>query len=95
MIVGVPIVSSAHSKDSIDMSNHRIENRTDLEYEITELIQEYASWALSMINIGDVLNRLSRLLVVHRLWVIPGFYLLVKAMVTMEGIDTSLIPIST
>ncbi len=79
-------------KTLYDMSNQRIENRTDLEYEIAELVQEYASRPLSMINIGEVLNRLSRLLVVHRLRVIPGFYLLVKAMVTMEGIGYKLDP---
>lgn len=75
-----------------DMSNYQLERKEDLEYEIAELIEEYASRTLGQINIGDVLNRLSKLLVVHRLRIIPGFYLLVKAMVTMEGIGFKLNP---
>ena len=79
-------------KTLYDMSNHMVERKEDLEYEIAELIQEYASRSLATINIGEVLNRLSRLLIVHRLQVIPGFYLLVKAVVTMEGIGYKLDP---
>ncbi|KMQ51693.1 ubiquinone biosynthesis protein UbiB [Chitinispirillum alkaliphilum] len=63
-----------------------------LEYEIAEMIQEYASRELGAINVGEVLNRLSQILVSHRLKLIPGFYLLVKALVTMEGIGYKLDP---
>lgn len=75
-----------------DMSNFQLERKENLEYEIAELIQEYASRTLAMINISDILNHLSKLMIVHRLKVIPGFYLLVKAMVTMEGIGYKLDP---
>lgn len=75
-----------------DMSEQQLENKEDLEYEVAEMIQEYASRTLSAINIGEVLNKLSSLLTAHRLKVIPGFYLLVKAMVTMEGIGYKLDP---
>jgi ubiquinone biosynthesis protein len=75
-----------------DMSNYQLERKEDLEYEIAELIEEYASRTLGQINIGEVLNRLSKLLIVHRLRIIPGFYLLVKAVVTMEGIGFRLNP---
>ncbi len=93
IIVGIASRDSQRIvKTLYDMSNQKIERREDLEYEITELIQEYGSRSLATINIGEVLNRLSRLLVVHRLRVIPGFYLLVKAMVTMEGIGYKLDP---
>lgn len=74
------------------MSDIQKENREDLEYEIAELIQEYSSRSLRNINIGDVLHRLSRILSVHQLRVIPGFYLLVKALVTIEGIGYRLDP---
>ena len=79
-------------KTLYDMSSERVERKEELEYEISELIQEYASRSLRMINIGEVLNKLSRLLVVYRLKMIPGFYLLVKAMATMEGIGYKLDP---
>ena len=79
-------------KTLYDMSNYKTERKEELEYQITELIQEYANRPLSRINIGDVLNRLSKLLVVHRIRIVPGFYLLVKAMVTMEGIGYKLDP---
>jgi ubiquinone biosynthesis protein len=75
-----------------DMSSQQIERKEDLEYEVAEMIEEYASRTLSMINTGEVLNRLSRLLIDHRLKIIPGFYLLVKALVTMEGIGYKLDP---
>lgn len=79
-------------KTLYDMSSQQVERKEELEYEIAELIQEYVSRSLKMINIGEVLNKLSRLLVVYRLKVIPGFYLLVKAMATMEGIGYRLDP---
>ncbi len=75
-----------------DMSEQQLEKKEELEYEVAEMIQEYASRSLSAINIGDVLNKLSSLLTAHKLKVIPGFYLLVKAMVTMEGIGYKLDP---
>lgn len=79
-------------KTLYDMSSQHVERKEELEYEIAELIQEYVSRSLKMINIGEILNKLSRLLVVYRLKVIPGFYLLVKAMATMEGIGYKLDP---
>ncbi len=75
-----------------DMAEQQLERKDELEYEIAELIQEYASRSLSNINIGEMLNRLSLLLTVHKLKIIPGFYLLVKALVTMEGIGYKLDP---
>jgi ubiquinone biosynthesis protein len=79
-------------KTLLHMADHQIDGREELEFEIAELIQEYASRSLVMINIGDILNRLSKLLVTHKLRLIPGFYLLVKAVVTMEGLGLRLNP---
>jgi ubiquinone biosynthesis protein len=75
-----------------DMSEQQLERKDELEYKIAELIEEYASRSLSTINVGEILNRLSNLLIIHKLKIIPGFYLLVKAMVTMEGIGYKLDP---
>lgn len=74
------------------MSDIAQENREEFEYEIAELIQEYCARSLAEINIGEVLNRLSRILYVNKLRIIPGFYLLVKAIVTIEGIGYRLDP---
>lgn len=79
-------------KTLLEMADHQIEGKDELEYKIAELVEEYASKALGKINIGEVLNTLSQLLAKHRLKVVPGFYLLVKAVVTMEGIGYKLDP---
>ena len=74
------------------MSYRQLQNREELEYEISELIQEYASRSISAINVSEVLNKLSQLMAVHQIKVMPGFYLLVKAIVTIEGIGYRLDP---
>lgn len=79
-------------KTLYDMSEQQLERKEDLEYEIAELIEEYASRSISTVNIGEILNKLSFLLAVHKLKIIPGFYLLVKAVVTIEGIGYKLDP---
>ena len=79
-------------KTLYDMSEQQLERKEDLEYEIAELIEEYASRALSTINIGEILNKLSLLMTIHNLKIIPGFYLLVKAVVTIEGVGCKLDP---
>jgi ubiquinone biosynthesis protein len=79
-------------KTLLEMADHQIEGKDELEYKIAELVEEYASKALGKINIGEILNTLSQLLAKHRLKVVPGFYLLVKAVVTMEGIGYKLDP---
>jgi ubiquinone biosynthesis protein len=75
-----------------ELSDQRFDRREYLEHEIAELIHEYASASLHSINIGDVLQRLSRIMVEHRFRLIPGFYLLVKSLVTLEGIGYRLDP---
>jgi ubiquinone biosynthesis protein len=79
-------------KTLLEMADHQMARKDELEYKIAELVEEYASKALGKINIGEVLNTLSQLLAEHRLKVVPGFYLLIKAVVTMEGIGYRLDP---
>lgn len=74
------------------MSYRQLQNREELEYELSELLQEYASRSIAAINVSEVLNRLSQLMAVHQIRVMPGFYLLVKALVTIEGIGYRLDP---
>ncbi len=75
-----------------EMSYRQLQYREELEYEIAEMIQDYTTRSLSDINVGEVLNRLSQLMAVHHLRLLPGFYLLVKALVTIEGIGCRLDP---
>lgn len=75
-----------------EMSYHRLEYREELEYEVSELMQEYIGRTLVNVNISEVLNRLLKIMSVHQIRVLPGFYLLVKALVTIEGIALILNP---
>ena len=75
-----------------EMSYRQLEHREELEYEVSELIQEFASRSLAAIDVSDVLNRLSHLMTTHHIRVMPGIYLLVKAIVTIEGIGYKLDP---
>ena len=75
-----------------EMSYRQLLHREELEYEVSDMIQEYASRPLAAVNVSDVLNRLSRLMADHQIRVMPGFYLLVKALVTIEGIGYRLDP---
>ncbi|MBN1575770.1 MAG: AarF/ABC1/UbiB kinase family protein [Chitinispirillaceae bacterium] len=74
------------------MSYSQLEHRDELEYAVSDLLQEYASRSLSAINVGDLFNHFSQLMAVHRLRVLPGFFLLVKALVTIEGVGYKLDP---
>ena len=75
-----------------EISGQQIKHRDDLEYALTELIEEYAAKSLGTINVGEMLNSLTRILISFRIKLIPGFYLLVKALVTMEGVGSRLDP---
>jgi ubiquinone biosynthesis protein len=93
VVIGVVRNDPAHIVRVLqEFANNVIERKEDLEYEIAELMQEYGSRNLESINIGDLFNRLSRLLVIYRIRLIPGFYLLVKSLATLEGIGLTLDP---
>lgn len=75
-----------------EISGQQIKHGDDLEYALTELIEEYAAKSLGTINIGEMLSRLTNILITFHIKLIPGFYLLVKALVTMEGVGSKLDP---
>ncbi|MDR0306483.1 MAG: hypothetical protein LBI42_06570, partial [Chitinispirillales bacterium] len=75
-----------------EISGQQIKRGDDLEYALTELIEEYAAKSLGEVNIGEMLNSLTNILISFRIKLIPGFYLLVKALVTMEGVGSKLDP---
>lgn len=64
----------------------------DLEFQVSELLEAYSLVALKDFRIGEFLNRLIRLIIRNRLRMPPGFYLMLKAIVTLEGVARRLDP---
>ncbi len=64
----------------------------DLEFQVGELLEAYSFVALKDFRIGEFLNRLIRLIVRNRLRMPPGFYLMLKSIVTLEGVARRLDP---
>jgi ubiquinone biosynthesis protein len=64
----------------------------DLEYQVGELLETYSFVALKDFRIAEFLNRLIRLIIDNKLRMPPGFYLMLKAIVTLEGVARRLDP---
>jgi ubiquinone biosynthesis protein len=64
----------------------------DLEFQVSELLEAYSFVALQDFRIGEFLNRLIRLIIRNKLRMPPGFYLMLKAIVTLEGVARRLEP---
>lgn len=73
-----------------DKSN--LNNINELELQIAELVDEYTNIALEKINIGELLSKFTQVLVKHRLELPPNIYLLIKALITVEGVGKNLMP---
>ena len=74
------------------LSYERIENIEQLEYDVAEFIEEYSLVVLKRINLGTVLQRFTNIIVEHNIKIIPGLYLLLKTLITLEGIGVVLDP---
>jgi ubiquinone biosynthesis protein len=72
--------------------NQYIEDVEQLEYEIYELLEQYSYRSLKSVNMGVLLNQMVGLVVKHRLKIPPNFYLLSKALITIEGVGRVLDP---
>jgi ubiquinone biosynthesis protein len=75
-----------------ELTPGRLNRREFLEYEIAELMQEYASRPIGAIRVGELMRRLSGLMQSYRFKLVPGFYLLLKALITIEVIGCRLDP---
>jgi ubiquinone biosynthesis protein len=73
-------------------SQHSMTDMQGLEYDVSELLEEFAMQSLREVNVGELLKRLTRLIVRHRIRILPGFYLLLKSLITIEGVGFSLDP---
>ncbi|MCL0084032.1 AarF/UbiB family protein [Dehalococcoidia bacterium] len=63
-----------------------------LEYEIQALLEQYSYRSLKSINMGLILNQLITLIISYRLKAPSHFYLLTKALITIEGVGRMLDP---
>ncbi|NMX21093.1 ABC transporter [ANME-1 cluster archaeon GoMg4] len=70
----------------------QIVDREKLESDIAELIEVYAYCTLEELEIGSLLHRIMNVVAGHRLKVPRDFYLLAKALVTIEGVGRELDP---
>jgi ubiquinone biosynthesis protein len=81
------------TKTSLQLSNsRRVENIDQLEYQVGELVDQYAYLPLKDINMGQLLNEVIKLFVAYKLKMPPNLYLLVKALVSIEGVGRVLDP---
>jgi ubiquinone biosynthesis protein len=64
----------------------------DLEFQVGDLLETYSFVTLKDFRIGEFLNRLIRLIIRNRLRMPPGFYLMLKSVVTLEGVSRRLDP---
>lgn len=72
--------------------NQHLKDAGKLEYEIHALLQQYSYRRLKSINIGVMLSQLISLIISFRLKAPPNFYLLTKAIITIEGVGRMLDP---
>jgi len=74
------------------LSHRPIRDADSLEYDIAEFIEEHIALSLKEIRMEEVLRRFGDIIIRHNLDIIPGFYLLMKALVTFEGVAYRLDP---
>lgn len=93
IVVGVANQDASRiAKTLLQLAYQPSDNVGDLEYEVGELLEAYSFLSLKDFRIGEFLNRLIRLIITHRLRMPPGFYLMLKAIVTLEGVARRLDP---
>lgn len=79
-------------KTLVRLAREPIEKIESLEYDVAEFIEEFSGRELKDINFGEVLRRFRTLITGYHLAVVPGFFLLLRALVTIEGVGRKLDP---
>jgi len=69
-----------------------IKNIDELEYQISVLIEQYSYKSLKDLNIGDCLGQLIKLILEFKIKTPPDMYLLMKSLITVEGVGRKLDP---
>jgi len=68
--------------------NLNVEKRDLLEYLISEFANQYAYIPLKEIKVGELINKIIRMLIDFKLKLPSDIYLLSKALITVEGVGT-------
>ncbi|MCD5406834.1 MAG: AarF/ABC1/UbiB kinase family protein [Desulfotomaculum sp.] len=94
MIIGILDKDAAKIiKVLMQLSPHQqVENIEELEYLLFELIDQYAHLPLKNINMGKLLANILKIIINHNLEMPPNIYLLLKSLVTIEGVARKLDP---
>jgi len=75
------------------LSGYSQYERTEvIEADITDFMEQHLYRPLQEMRIGDILNELVRMLVTHDIRMPPQFFVLTKAITTMEGVVRRLAP---
>jgi len=77
---------------NIAINSEEIENTTKLQREILRFVNSYACLPFNQLDAGKILQELLDLLIKFGIKLPPEYYLLIKALVTIEGIGNSLDP---
>jgi len=64
----------------------------ELEFEISDMLAHYRYLSLNEMNFGKVMNESVNIIVRHGLRIPPTFYLLIKALITIERVAVTLYP---
>jgi ubiquinone biosynthesis protein len=94
MIIGIAHKDAKRiTKALLRMAAHENGINVDkLEDQISVLVQKYGYLPLKDINMGDLLEESAKLLLAYELKMPSDFYLLVKALITIEGVGRNLDP---
>ncbi len=68
------------------------ERITELEFEISDMMKQYQYLSYKEINFGEVMNKSIDIVVDFNLRIPPTIYLLIKALITIQGVATLLNP---
>lgn len=94
MIIGMQIRDTRKIVRSLNIlsGSKTIENTRDLENELSDFLNEYYYQRLEDIEIKHLINRLRNIIVSYNIHVPSDFFLLMKALVIIEGVGRSLDP---
>ncbi len=70
----------------------RISTREELEYDISILIEEFPPETINERDIGDIVDRLQKIIYKHKLSFSNDFFLLLRTLVILDGISRQLDP---
>jgi ubiquinone biosynthesis protein len=69
-----------------------IHDMREFEYDLHEIIEDFANLDISESNIADLVQRLQKIMFEYQITVPPGIFLIFRAMAILEGIGKSIHP---